>query len=148
MGEKAGAHQAERPGGVSAGLSLLCVLGLSTTLVVLALRTAGGVTYLGGDSYRTEFANPKWWAAGFLLFVPVYLVARRHPALAFISVIAALGPQVVLPVVVVHRYVVTGWADGLESLGYLYPILMSPVFSAAAVAGAVVGKRKQRAHDV
>jgi hypothetical protein len=142
MGGKPGARRAE--GFFSAGLTLVGVLGLSTMLVVLALRTAGGITYLGGTSYQTEFANPRWWDAGFILFAPIFLASWRHPRLAAVYVIAALGPQVVLPAVVAHRYAVTGWADGLEIFGYLFPLLMAPLFSVAAALGAVVGKRRQR----
>jgi hypothetical protein len=140
MGGRPGARRAE--GLFSAGLTLVGVLGLSTLLVVLALQTAGGIRYLGGMSYQTEFANPRWWEAGFILFAPVFLASWRHPRFAAVYVIAALAPQVVLPVVVAHRYAVTGWGDGLETLGYLFPILMAPLFSATAVLGAAAGKRR------
>jgi hypothetical protein len=147
MGEKSGTRRSEKLDLVSAVSTLLGVLGLSTILVVLSLQTASGITYLGGTSYQTEFANPAWWIAGFLLFIPVCVASWRHPRLAPGYVIAALGPQVVLPAVVVHRYAVTGWDDGLEALGYLYPILMLPLFFAAAALGSVLGKRRQRTED-
>jgi hypothetical protein len=133
---------------VWASLALLGVLGLSALLIVLALGTAGGVTYLGGTSYRVEFANTGWWEAGFLLSVPICLASWRHPRLAAVYVVVALGPQVVLPVVVAHRYAASGWGDGLEALGYVFPILMAPLFAAAAVLGVVIGRRTQRTQAV
>jgi len=133
---------------VWAGLALFGVLGLSVLLVVLALGTADGVTYLGESSYRTEYANLWWWEAGFLLSVPICLASWRHPRLAAVYVVVALGPQVVLPVVVAHRYAASGWGDGLEALGYVFPVLMTPLFSAAAVLGVVIGRRTQRTQDV
>ncbi|MFI7577450.1 hypothetical protein [Micromonospora sp. NPDC049497] len=147
MDEERPARQRERSNFVPAGRALLCVLLISTTLVVLALQTASGVTHLEGSSYNTEFAEPTWWLAGFLLFVPVYLASRRYPKLAVVAVIAAVGPQFALPAVVVDRYVEGGWGDGLEGFGYVLPILMTPVFAVAAAAGAAIGWRKQRAHD-
>jgi hypothetical protein len=120
---------------------------LSIVLVALASLTASGVTHLANSSYHTEFANPILWQAGFLLFVPIYLASRHYPNFAFISVIVALGPQFALPAVVVCRYTNEGWSDGLEYLGYLYPILMAPLFAAAAAVGATAGRHKQRSHE-
>ncbi|MEU4333926.1 hypothetical protein AB0F59_04795 [Micromonospora lupini] len=147
MDEQRPARPAGRRNLSPAGLAPLCVLLISTALVVLALQTATGVTYLGGTSYETEFANPTWWMAGFFLFLPIYLVSYRYPKHAAISVVAALVPQFVLPTVVVHRYVDGGWGDGLESLGYVAPILMTPMFAATAAFAAWHGRRNRRFQD-
>jgi len=142
--EQTRARQAGRHNLGPAGWSLLGVFLISTVLVVLSLQTATGVTYLGGTSYETEFMNSTWGQAGFLLFVPIFLLSRRHPKQAAISVIAAIVPQFALPTIVVYRYIDGGWGSGLEFLAYLMPILMLPLFAAAAAAGAWLGRRKQR----
>lgn len=121
MNREGSAPQAGRHGLGPAGRALLCVFLISTVLVVLALQTATGVTYLGGSSYNTEFANPTWWLAGFLLFVPIYLSSRRYPRHAAISVVAALVPQFALPTVVVYRYTAGGWGSASSTSATCFP---------------------------
>ncbi|MCF0096648.1 hypothetical protein B0E54_05515 [Micromonospora sp. MH99] len=126
---------------------MLGVFLISTVLVVLALLTATGVTHVSGSSYKTEFAHPLWWQAGFFLFVPVFLSSYLYPKRAAASVVAALVPQFVLPTVVVYRYVHGGWGDGLEIFSYVPPILMTPQFAAMAAFGAWLGRRRLRTQD-
>ncbi|GAB3952517.1 hypothetical protein [Micromonospora vulcania] len=144
MDEQIRARQAGRHNLSPAGWALLCVFLVSTVLVVLALQTATGVTHLAGTSYNTEFANPAWWNAGFLFFLPIFLSSYRYPKHAAMSVIAALVPQFALPTVVVYRYIDGGWGSGLEFFGYVAPILMTPLFATAAAVGAWLGRRVQR----
>jgi hypothetical protein len=104
---------------------------------------------VGESSYRTEFANPVWWWAGFLLVVPVYMVSRRHPRAAVVCVIVALAPQFALPTIVIDRYADTGWGDGLEGSGYVAPVLMTLLFAVAAAFGYSAGRPgTQLHHDI
>jgi hypothetical protein len=102
------------------------VLALSTGVAVLALVTARGVTPLGGDSYATEFISGWWWAA--FLLVPLTVAAvRRWPGPAAVPVLALVLPQVVAAAVAVGRFRAAGWADGLEGLAFVHPLLLTAV---------------------
>jgi hypothetical protein len=115
--------------------ALVGVLLVSAGLVAASLYTASGITQLDAGSYHTEFANPVFWYCGFLLALPIGWAAWRYPRFAAGFVIAALVPQFVLPAIVVERYRTSGWGDGLEYLGYLFPMLMTTLFIAVAAGG-------------
>ena len=104
----------------------LTVLALSAGIAVLALATAEGVTYLGDDSYRTEFISAWWWLAWLLVPVPA-LTARRRPRAALLQTAALVLPQFVAAGVCVSRYRSAGWSDGLEGLAFLQPIALTVV---------------------
>ena len=118
--------------GSSGARGAAVVLALSTGIAVLALGTASGVTPLGGDSYATEFISGWWWAA-FLLVPLAVAVARRSPGPVAVPVLALVLPQVVAAAVAVGRYRSAGWGDGLESLAFLHPLLLTAVTWALAV---------------
>jgi hypothetical protein len=106
--------------------AVLAVLALSVGVAVLALVTARGVTYLGGNSYRTEFISAWWWLVWLLVPVPVGTV-RRRPTAAAGQTVALVLPQFVAAAVCVARYRSSGWADGLEVLAFLHPALLTVV---------------------
>jgi len=119
-------------------VGLLTVLLLSTTVAVVALGTADGVTSLGGGSYATEFISPWCWSAFLLVPLPV-LTARRRLRAASDQGLALVLPQVVAAAVCVARYRSSGWGDGLEGLVFLHPLLLL-----AIAGGSVMGARHRR----
>lgn len=120
--------------------ALTGVLALSAGHVAVTLATASGVTQVGPTSYHTEFGNPEWWIAGFLLAFPVALASRFHPRLTAGFVIAALVPQFALPQLVIQRAIAAGWGDPMLGMGYLYPLLMTPFI---AFPGYLAGRRRR-----
>jgi hypothetical protein len=104
----------------------LVVLALSVGVAVLALATADGVTPLGDDAYRIEFASAWWWLAWLLVPIPA-LTARRRPRGAALQAAALVLPQFVAAAVCVSRYRSSGWSDGLEGLAFLQPVLLTVV---------------------
>jgi hypothetical protein len=126
-----------------AGLPALAgVLAFGAGHVAITLMTASGVTQTGPTSYYTEFGNPEWWMAGFLLAIPVALASWLHPKLTTWFIIAALIPECVLPQLVVQRAVAAGWGDPMLSFGYLYPAFMVPLFIVAGSLGRRSGTRR------
>lgn len=77
---------------------------------MLALTTASRVVHLGGSSYETEFVEPGWWLAGWVLVVPVFLAARAHRILAAPAALLAAAPQFLLARAVVVRASTRGGA--------------------------------------
>jgi hypothetical protein len=113
----------------------LIVLVLAGAVDALALVTASGVTQTGPENFKTEFVNPIWWNAGWLLVVPVFFGARAHPKAAWPLVLCAGLPQFVVAYVVVQRYRDSGWSDGLEVLSYVQAAAMAIAFLAVALIG-------------
>jgi hypothetical protein len=106
--------------------AVLVLLALSVGVAVLALATARGVTPLGDDVYATEFISAWWWLAWLLLPAPV-ATARRRPGAAALQTVALVLPQFAAAAVCVARYRSSGWADGLEVLTFLHPVLLTVV---------------------
>ncbi|MEV4283298.1 hypothetical protein [Actinoplanes xinjiangensis] len=114
---------------------MLGILVFSGGLVALALATAKGVTQVGPTSYEAEFSNPVWVWAGMLLVVPVFLAAWRHPDFKGFFALAALIPQYIEPAVEMQRYAAVGFGEGLPALGFLWPIMLTPLVIWAAIRG-------------
>ena len=112
--------------------AVLGVLVVSTGVAALALGTARGVTPLGGNSYDTEFISAWWWLAWLVAPAPV-VAAGRRPAVAARQTVALVLPQFGAAAVCVARYRSSGWADGLEGLAFLFPVLLTVVTGAAVV---------------
>lgn len=103
----------------------------STAIAVVALVTAPGVTRLDEYNYRTEFVHTGWWALAWLLPLLVGVATCRWPRAAVAHGACALAPQFVVGFVVVWRYRVSGWAQGLEIFVFLYPVLLTALCMAA-----------------
>ncbi|TQS42300.1 hypothetical protein [Cryptosporangium phraense] len=116
-------------------LGLLLTLLAGAGLAWVALAAADGAVAITDIDYRTEFVDDRWWSAGLLLVVPVFLLSRTWGGLG-VAVTAYLGAiQFVVAAVTVHRYQVSGWSDGLESFAYLEAFLFTAAFAAAAFLG-------------
>ncbi len=124
-------------------LPVLVALALSTAISVLALSTASGVTYLGDSSYDTEFVSGWWGLAWFLPLLPG-VTAWFRPLVAAWQGLAVAGPQVVTAAIVVNRYRVSDWGDGLEFLSFLMPLGLVAV-SAVLIAAALIFSPRSRA---
>jgi hypothetical protein len=117
------------------------LFGLSAGMAAIALETASGVTQIGPNSYETVWADESWWFAAFLLFIPVAVAAWRYPRFAVGFVAGALVPQFALPALVIRRAVDAGWGDPLLPMGFLAPLLMTPLFGFAASLAARASRR-------
>lgn len=120
---------------VTCGLSVLCGW--------LALHGVDGVQRVKGSTYSTGFVNGEWVVASWLLPVPICVVARLHP---FIGVGAALlcsGVGIHVSLVTIDRYQESGWADGLESLGFVFALLAGAVTVICAVVAGLLGHRSR-----
>ncbi|MEJ5867976.1 hypothetical protein WDV85_09525 [Pseudokineococcus sp. 5B2Z-1] len=121
----------------------------STALGVLALATAPGATTVDGTTYDTTFVTEwLWWLAYALVPVAAALAWRaRAGYLAYVATGAALVlPHVVVAAVVVARYRLSGWGDGLEVFAFLHPVGLATVATGGlAVVGAVDALRRRRA---
>ncbi|GIF42392.1 hypothetical protein [Actinoplanes xinjiangensis] len=131
------------PSIAEAAALLLGILLLSGSLVAFALATAKGLTQVGPYSYEAEFSNPIWVWAGMLLIVPVFLAARRHPGFKGFFALAALIPQFIEPAVEMERYAVAGYGEGLPALGFIWPIMLTPLFIWAATRGGETGAKRR-----
>lgn len=130
-----------RRGRLGPVLLLVGTAALATALATLSLGTAFGVVHLGGDAYATEFAQPGWWAAGWLLVVPVGLLGWVRPGLAPLGVLAAAVPPFVVAYVSEQRALDSGWSQGLDVFGYIYAAAMTLGFVGAACCGRSLGRR-------
>jgi hypothetical protein len=126
-------------------LSGTCGLGAGAASLaagLLALDVASGVTTISDTSYDTEFIDMQ------LAWVAVVLVAAAA-ALSWVgglvAAVLASIPQWWAMARAVARYDESGWSDGLEVLGYLYPILFTLVSLGTAFVGAALGRRRR--HD-
>ena len=120
---------------VAAAIGLAMVL-VSTVTCLVALALAEGVTRIGPSSYDTEFIDDR--ASAPLLLVPVLagVAGTFSLRVALVAGVLATVPAVLTQVEVVRRYRVSGWADGLEVLGYLVPALLL----VGCLAGAGIGR--------
>jgi hypothetical protein len=114
------------------------VLGAAWTALTLALAVAVGyvaVAWVGPEAQRPPAAvstlSSAWYVA-FLLVVPVYVAARRSLLMALPAVAAAAVPQFVVASIGVDRLVAD---EGLASLVYVVPILMTLGYLLAALVG-------------
>lgn len=128
-------------GWVGSVLLLAFTAALAVTLATLSLTTAFGVVHLGGDDYATEFAQMGWWAAGWLLVVPVGLLGWARPVLAPLGVLAATVPPFVVAYVSEQRALDSGWSQGLDVFGYIYAAAMTLGFVGAALLGWQLSRR-------
>ena len=113
---------------------LALTAGATLTVAVLSVELVSPSVRAGGQPASVDTLSDLWWL-GFLLFVPVYLVARRSVLLALPAVAIAVMPQFEVARIGIDRMV---GDDGLESLLYLLPIGMTVLCLGSAIVGGVV----------
>src|SRR5690606_30874958 len=93
-------------------------------LVVLALDRADGAVLLepGGTSYSTEFIDPGFWNAAWLMVPLAGVAAALWVWGGVLTVVLAALAHTVAATITIQRYDASGWSDGLEVLSYLWPI--------------------------
>ncbi|GIE74110.1 hypothetical protein Aph02nite_00600 [Actinoplanes philippinensis] len=127
--------------------ALTVVFALSVAHVVTTLAAASGVTRTGPSDFHVELADPNLWPAGFLLAVPVAVACWHSPAITSRIILSAAVPQFVLAALVALRDIAGGWNDPLIVFGFLYPILMTPVFAAFGGLGCLLARGRRRPDD-
>jgi hypothetical protein len=89
-----------------------------------ALEAASGVTRVSGADYNTEFIDGRTNALAFALLVGVYLAARHNLWTGLAATAGLVAGEWWAMGVCMQRYMDRGWGDGLEVLGYAYPVLL------------------------
>jgi hypothetical protein len=126
-------------------LSALAVAA-STVIVIVALAVASGATLQPGSdtSYDTEFVD--WpllqlsWLVAPLLGVAACFGAR----VALVGTAGVAVSQFAAMAETVQRYDESGWGDGLEVLGYAFPVSVTVVSLGFVLVGGLVGRRRRR----
>ena len=128
---------------VSLALSVAATVA-SAFISRLALDRAGGVTRPGGRCCETEFIDTAVLNASWLL-VPVLAIAAVFSVrVAFVGLVGVAVPQFWAMKVTGDRYVESGWSQGLEVLGYLFPIGLIAVAVLCMSAGWHIGRRRRQ----
>jgi hypothetical protein len=116
-------------------LAWLAVTAAATLVVaVLSVQLVSPQVRAGNQPVSVDTLS-DWWYAGFLLCVPVFLVARRSAWLALPAVAVAVVPQFEVATIGIERL---AGDDGLEALLYLVPIGMTCFCAVAALIGGLV----------
>jgi hypothetical protein len=106
----------------------------TAAIAVASVELVGPQVRAGGQPASVDTLSNLWWL-GFLLFVPVYLVARRSALLALPAVAVAVAPQFAVAGIGIDRMVAD---DGLEALLYVLPLAMTVLRVVAALTGGLV----------
>jgi hypothetical protein len=122
-----------RPGLIRPFLLLLVVAIPTAVLSILTLTTASPPVP-GFDVGRWGAINYRWWTVGFLLVVPVFVVARAHPRLAAVAALMAGVPQFAIVLAYTARSnAALRVAGGEQAWGF---VIARPIFSLLAYAQA------------
>ena len=127
----------------AAFLSVLAVVA-STAIVLVALAVASGAQPRpgSGTSYDTEFVDMAVlhlsWLLAPLLGVTAFFSAR----VALLGVAGVAISQFLAMAETVHRYDESEWSDGLQVLGYLFPIAVTACCLGSVAIGWLVGRRR------
>jgi hypothetical protein len=133
----------------SAVLSLLA-LAASTVVVLVALAVASGATLQPGSdtSYDTEFIDFPVLQLSWLVAPVLGVAAYFSVSVALVGVLGVAVSQFLAMAETVRRYDESGWSDGLEVLGYLFPISLTVVLLGCVLVGGLVGRwRRRRIQD-
>ncbi len=106
----------------------------SLVIAVLSVQLVSPAVQAGGQPASVDTTSDVWWL-GFLLFVPVYFVARWSAWLALPAVAVAVVPQFEVATIGIDRMI---GDDGLEALLYVLPIGMTVLCLGAALVGGLV----------
>jgi hypothetical protein len=110
-----------------------------------ALAAASGVTHLSGSSYSTEFIDGRTNLLAVALLACVYLAARQNLWTGLAATAGLVAGQWWAMAICVQRYSDSGWGDGLEVLGFGYPILLGLVGLVVTGVVRLVERGKRRA---
>ena len=132
----------------AAALSVAAVA-LSVVVVLVALAVASGETLLpgSGSSYDTEFIDMSVLQISWVVVPLLGAAAASSARIALVGAAAMAVSQFLAMAETVRRYEESGWADGLEVLGYLFPITLTVVTLGAVLVGWLVGRRSRRGQD-
>jgi hypothetical protein len=114
---------------------------MTGVIALLAVEVVSPLVKHGAQPADAPTLSP-WWGLGFLLCVPVFLVARRAALLAMPAVAVAVVPQFYVATAGVER--MRGDVS-LAGLTYLWPIGMTALCLLAAAVG--TGLRLGELHD-
>lgn len=121
---------------------LVAVAGL--LIVLLALHLADGATLVSGTTYDTEFIDGRVLSLAWLLVPVVGTTAYLSTPWGILAGLAATASQLYGAAETVHRYRVSGWADGLEVFAYLWPIGVLGLSAVAVLVGALARLAQRR----
>jgi hypothetical protein len=125
----------------------LAAMGLAAVLINhIALAAASGAVRVGpGPTFDTEFIDVPWWFANLVLCIPVWAFGRRWWRLA--PCVLALAVVAVPPFwafgVMVDRYAASGWSQGLEYLGIIFPVFFGVLFMLTLALASMSSPRRQ-----
>lgn len=119
----------------------------STVVVLAALAVASGATLRAGSdtSYDTEFVDGAVLQLAWLVVPLLGTAAASSVRAALIGTAGVSVTQFWAMAETVDRYRESGWSDGLEVLGYLFPITLTVVSLGAVLLGWLLGSRSRRA---
>ena len=129
-------------------LSVVAVLA-SAVVVLVALAGASGVTERPETETccDTEFIDDAVLQLSWLVVPLLGVAAVFSVRAALIGTAAVSVTQFLAMAETVHRYRESGWSDGLEVLGFLFPIALTVVALGAVLVGWLVGRRSRRGQD-
>ena len=119
---------------LSLGVGVLTGLA-SSVISLLALERASGVTKIGRSSFDTEFIDGGTLQLAWLLLPLAAAAGWLSLRAAVLAVVGATVPLVFAMTETVNRYRESGWADGLEVLGYLLPAAVLVGATGSALVG-------------
>jgi hypothetical protein len=117
--------------------------------VLIALTVPSGATLLprSDSSYGTEFIDMGVLQISWVVVPLLGVAAGSSARVALLGTAAMAVSQFLGMAETVRRYEDSGWSDGLEVLGYLFPITLTVVTLGAVLVGWLVGRRSRRGQD-
>lgn len=123
----------------------------SVVIALVALSVASGETLLPGstNSYDTEFIDMTVMQLSWVVVPLLGFAAASSAPIALLGTAGMSVSQFLAMAETVRRYEESGWADGLEVLGYLFPIALTLATLVAVLVGWLLGRgaRAQRRQD-
>lgn len=130
---------------IASGLALLVTLA-SVAIVLLALDQAFGERVRpDGSCCDVEFINSTVLKLTWLLFPVLGVAAWLSIRVALVGILGMAVPQWLAMNETIDRYHRSGWADGLEVLGYALPLGVLVLAGLSVLVGGLLGRRRR--HD-
>ena len=131
---------------IALGLALLVTLA-SVAIVLLALgRASGEAPQPDGSCCAVEFIDPTVLQLTWLVFPVLAVCAWFSVRVALVGVLGATVPQWLAMTETIGRYHRSGWADGLEVLGYALPLGVLLLGGVSVLVGGLLGRARRRPH--
>lgn len=133
---------------VAAALVLLVTLA-SVAIVLVALdRALGERVQVDGSCCDVDFIDYRVLQLTWLLFPVLGVAAWFSARVAILGILGMTVPQWLAINEVIDRYNRSGWADGLEVLGYALPLGVLVLAGVNVLVGGLVGRAgRARRHD-